>query len=100
MFSQNSFPQKCQGNIRKFAMPFIKKMFRIAWHSRRSQNRPSWLENGSNEDDAPPGASIETPLQSPRGSAKERSTVVSTVKDTRAATSSRVKPRLASILPG
>jgi hypothetical protein len=40
------------------------------------------------------GASIETPLQSPCGSAKERSTVVSTVKDTRAATSTITKPRL------
>jgi hypothetical protein len=39
-------------------------------------------------------------LQSPRGSAKERSTVVSTVKDTRAATSLVVERRLALILPG
>jgi len=45
----------------------------------------------------PHPALIETPLQAPRGSAKEGSTVVSTVKDTRAATSSMVKPRRALV---
>jgi hypothetical protein len=40
------------------------------------------------------------PIHTPRGSAKEGSMVVSTVKDTRAATSSITKPRLRPILPG
>jgi hypothetical protein len=47
-----------------------------------------------------PPALIETPPQQSRGSAKEGSTVVSTVKDTGAATSSRVKPRHVPTLPG
>jgi hypothetical protein len=47
------------------------------------------------ESDDPP-ALTETPPQQPRSSAQEGSTAVSAVKDTRAATSSISKPRLAS----
>jgi len=44
-------------------------------------------------------ALIETPLQAPRDSAKERSTVVSTVNDTGVATSSIPKKRFALVHP-